>query len=91
MRRAGAAFPSACFAPAFLASRERAPEARHKPGNPMREHGEIERHKRKRASERRHNFFSFPRLCVFSAEKFSRKISDLPPLLICYTFSEVPS
>ena len=56
------------FVSAFRASRERAPEARRNLENPMREHGENRTaEKKKRASERRRNFFrsrAFPFPCA---------------------------
>ena len=63
---------------AFRASRERAPEARHNPKNPMREHGENRTaEKKKKASERRHNSFrsrGAEKKCGREAQKISPKM-----------------
>lgn len=65
------------FVSAFRASRERAPEARHNPKNPMREHGEKDSPKEKKASERRHNSFrsrGAGKKCGRDAQKISPKM-----------------
>ena len=46
---------------AFRAPRERAPEARHNPKNPMREHGENRTAEKKKSLEEAAQLFPFPR------------------------------